>query len=63
MPTDGVTVGYGNDKSMFDSCGSSEDWWETIPPREACTRFRVFFLDDHQIVTRNIVNVMSALGA
>ena len=22
------------------------EWWETVPPQEACTRFRVFFPDD-----------------
>jgi hypothetical protein len=62
-PIDGVTVGYGSDDAMFDSWGASEDWWETVPPQEACTRFRVFFPDDHQTVPRNIVNVMAALGA
>jgi len=61
--TDGVTVGYGSDEAMFDSWGSSEDWWETVPPQEACTRFRVFFPDDHQTVPRDIVDVMAALGA
>jgi len=48
---------------MFDSCGASEDWWETVPPQETCTRFRVFFPDDHQAVPRDIVDVMAALGA
>ncbi len=50
MPVDGVTVGYGSDKAMCDSWGSSEDWWESVPPQEACTRFRMFFPDDHQTV-------------
>jgi len=50
------------DEAMFDSWGSSEDWWETVPPQEACTRFRVFFPDDHQTVPRDIVDVMAALG-
>ncbi len=62
-PIDGVTVGYGRDEAMFDSWGSSEDWLETVPPQEACTRFRVFFPDDHQTVPRDIVDVMAALGA
>ena len=62
-PIDGVTVGYGSDDAMFDSWGSSEDWWENVPPQEACTRFRVFFPDDHQTVPRDIVDVMAALGA
>ena len=62
-PIDGVTVGYGSDDAMFDSWGASEDWWETVPPQEACTRFRVFFPDDHQTVPRDIVDVMAALGA
>jgi len=48
---------------MFDSWSSSEDWWETVPPQKACTRFRVFFPDDHQTVPRDIVDVMAALGA
>jgi len=48
---------------MFDSWDSSEDWWETVPPQESCTRFRVFFPDDHQTVPRTIVDVMAALGA
>ena len=51
-PIDGVTVGYGSDEAMFDSWGSSEDWWETVPPQEACTRFRVFFPDDQDGSTR-----------
>jgi len=62
-PIDGVTVGYGSDDAMFDSWGSSEDWWENVLPQEACTRFRVFFPDDHQTVPRDIVDVMAALGA
>jgi len=62
-PVDGVTVGYGSDDAMFDSWSASEDWWETVPPQEACTRFRVFFPDDHQTVPRDIVDVMAALGA
>ena len=61
-PIDGVTVGYDIDNAMFDSWGSSEDWWETVPPQEACTRFRVF-PDGHQTVSRDIVDVMAALGA
>ncbi|WP_018257208.1 hypothetical protein [Halomicrobium katesii] len=63
MPIDGVTVGYGSDDAMFDSWSASEDWWETVPPQEACTRFRVFFPDDHETVPRDIVDVMAALGA
>jgi len=62
-PIDGVTVGYGSDDAMFDSWGSSEDWWETVLPYEACTRFRVFFPEDYQTVPRDIVDVMAALGA
>jgi len=62
-PIDGVTVGYGSDDAMFDSWSASEDWWETVPPQEACTRFRVFFPDDHQTVPRDIVDAMAALGA
>ena len=50
-PIDGVTVGYGSDEAMI------------VPPQEVCTRFRVFFPDDHQTVPRNIVDVMAALGA
>jgi hypothetical protein len=62
-PIDAVTVGYGSVEAMFDSWGSSEDGWETVPPQEACTRPRVFFPVDHQTVPRHIVDVMAALGA
>jgi len=62
-PIDGVTVGYGSDDAMYDSWSASEDWWETVPTQEACTRFRVFFPDDHQTVPRDIIDVMAALGA
>ena len=62
-PIDAVTVDYGRDNAMCPSWGSSEDWWETLPPQEACTRFRVFFPDEHQTVPRAIVDVMAALGA
>jgi hypothetical protein len=62
-PIDGVTVGYGSDEAMYDSWGTSEDWWEIVPPQEACTRFRVFFPDDYQTVPRDIVDMMAALGA
>jgi hypothetical protein len=37
-PIAGVTVGYGSDEAMFNSWGSSEDWWETVPPQETCRR-------------------------
>ena len=47
---------------MFDSWSSSVDWWEIASPQEACTRFRVFFPDDHQTVPRTIVDMMGALG-
>jgi hypothetical protein len=60
---DGVTVGYGEDESMFDSWGDDVEWWETVPPREECTRFRVFYPDEYEIVPRVIVDVMAALGA
>ncbi len=62
-PMDGITVGYGSDDAMFDSWGSSVDWWEIAPPQEACTRFRVFFPDEYQTVPRTIVDMMGALGA
>ncbi|WP_248898268.1 SWIM zinc finger family protein [Haloplanus halobius] len=60
---DGVTVGYGEDESMFDSWGGDVEWWETVPPREECTRFRIFYPDEYEIVPRVIVDVMAALGA
>jgi hypothetical protein len=62
-PVDGVTVGYGSDEAMCDSWGSSEDWWEIVPPQEACTRFQVVFPNDQQTVPRVIVDVMASLGA
>jgi hypothetical protein len=48
---------------MFESWGSIEDWWETVPPHDACTRFRVFFPNDYQTVPRSFVDVMDGLGA
>jgi len=60
---DGVTVGYGRDKSMFDSWGSDVEWWETVSPREECTRFRLFYPDDRTMIPRVIIDVMTALGA
>ena len=50
---DGVTVGYGADDAMFDSWGDDIEWWETVPPREECTRFRVFYPDEYEIVARD----------
>ena len=38
-PIDGVTVGYGSDDAMFDSWGSSEDWWETVCPMRPVPAF------------------------
>ena len=60
---DGVTVGYGKDEAMFDSWGDDVEWWDAVPPQEECTRFRVFYLDEHETVPRVIVDVMAALGA
>lgn len=60
---DDVTVGYGRDKSMFDSWGSDVEWWETVSPRVECTRFRLFYPDDRTTVPRVIIDVMTALGA
>ena len=60
---DGVTVGYGQDKPMFDSWGSDVEWWDTVPPRDECTRFRIFYPNEHATVPRVIVDVMVALGA
>ena len=37
---------------MFDSWGSSEDWWEIGSLQEACFRLRMFFPDEHQTVPR-----------
>ena len=60
---DGVTVGYGADDAMFDSWGDDAEWWETVPPRAECTRFRIFYPDEYEIVPRLIVDVMAVLGA
>ena len=60
---DGVTVGYGEDEVMFDSWSDDIEWWETVPPRDGCTRFRIFYPDEHKVVPRVIVDVMAALGA
>ncbi|ACM58545.1 hypothetical protein HALDL1_00525 (plasmid) [Halobacterium sp. DL1] len=59
----GVTVGYGEDEAMFDSWGDDVEWWDIVPPREECTRFRIFYPDEYEIVPRVIVDVMAALGA
>jgi len=60
---DGVTVGYGADEAMFDSWGNDVEWWDDVPPREGCTRFRIFYPDEYEIVPRVVVDVMAALGA
>nr|WP_303645415.1 hypothetical protein [Halocatena pleomorpha] len=62
-PIDGVTVGYGDDEAMCDSWSDDVEWWETVPSREACTRFRVFYPDKYESVPRAIVDVMATLGA
>jgi hypothetical protein len=33
------------------------------PPKEEYTRFRIFYPFEHELVTRILMNVMSALGA
>jgi len=55
-----VTVGYGEDEAMFDSWGDDVEWWDIVPPREECTRFRIFYPDEYEIVPRVIVDVMAA---
>ena len=60
---DGVTVGYGEDKAMYESWDDDVEWWEIIPPQAECTRFRIFYPDEHEGVPRVIVDVMAALGA
>jgi hypothetical protein len=59
---DGVTVGYGEDKAMYESWDDDVEWWETVPPQAECTRFRMFYPDEHEAVPRVIVDVMAALG-
>ena len=60
---DGVTVGYGKEEAMFDSWGDDVEWWGTVPPRVGCTRFRIFYPDEYEIVPHVIVDVMAVLGA
>ena len=60
---DGVTVGYGEDKAMYESWDDDVEWWETVPPQAECTRFRIFYPDEHEGVPRVILDVMAALGA
>ena len=60
---DGVTVGYGEDKAMYESWDDDVEWWETVPPQAECTRFRMFYPDEYEAVPRVIVDVMAALGA
>ena len=59
---DGVTVGYGRDQAMYDSWGSDVEWWDTVPPQDDCTRFRVFYPDEQGTIPRVILTVMAALG-
>ena len=60
---DGVTVGYGEDDAMCNSWDDDVEWWETVPPQEECTRFRMFYPDDYSAVPHAIVDVLAALGA
>ena len=60
---DGVTVGYGKDTAMCESWSDDVEWWETVPPQEECTRFRVFYPNEYEPVPRIIVDVLAALGA
>ena len=60
---DGLSVGYGKDKAMYESWDDDVEWWETVPPQAECTRFRMFYPDKHEAVPRVIVDVMAALGA
>ncbi|WP_254547343.1 hypothetical protein [Halomarina pelagica] len=62
-PVHDVTVGYGMDQAMFDHWASEVDWWESIPPQENCTRFRIFYSNEQDAVPRTVVDVMAALGA
>jgi len=48
---------------MFDSWGDDVEWWETVAPQDGCTRFRIFYPNEHKVVPRGIVDVMAALGA
>jgi hypothetical protein len=49
---DGVTVGYGRDQAMYDSWGSDVEWWDTVPPQDDCTRFRVFYPGEDRLADR-----------
>jgi len=49
---DDVTVGYGEDDAMFDSWGDDVEWWETVAPQDGCTRFRIFYPNEHKVVPR-----------
>ncbi len=62
-PVDGVTVGYGSDEAMFDSWESDVEWWDTVPPQDDRTRFRVFYPKDQTTVPRVILTVIATLGA
>jgi len=62
-PAVDVTVGYGRDAAMADTWRSTVSWWDEMPVREDCTRFRVFYPDDVAHVPRAISDVMGALGA
>lgn len=62
-PAVDVTVGYGMDAAMEDRWRSQVSWWDELPVREGCTRFRIFYLEDVARVPRAVGNVMNALGA
>jgi hypothetical protein len=48
---------------MFDSWNGNVEWWETVPPQEDCTRFRIFYPDERGAIPRVVVDVMNAIGA
>jgi len=60
---DDVTVGYGEDDAMFDSWGDDVVVVETVAPQDGCTRFRIFYPNEHKVVPRGSSTMMAALGA
>ena len=37
---------------MYDSWGSDVEWWDTVPPQDDCTRFRVFYPGEDRLADR-----------
>jgi hypothetical protein len=66
---EGVTVGYGRDRQMYESDQYPDEWWERFPPVEGY-RFRLFFPEyesgssrEYIERVRHLTRKMTAIGA